>query len=347
MNENRPAGRNGGYFKGTSARESLNQLRLSLNHSLILPHIDSDDWEEEINIDEEDVRELCVQLDNVDASAEKNLKDMPENELNMQFSSFEESSDMNMSHGDFEETIEEGLHLRKSEKEPPSINGSQSIDTLKEMREETIQDSLSVRSSLSFLSCRQSLALEEPAMSDSPRIDNNQRKNMFASINLSESTHHSTESPKFSSNVLRQSVKRSEHMHSSLQSSNVVSNPTESLAASLHRGLQIIDHHQRNPASKQMSVSFSFENLTLKQSQAMKKIDSGMQTLQEEGLSIESATFVCASCKQKDINSSNEVQDSLNMWNAPVDEGKPQRLANQIPKVCWERFFLLVSSAMC
>lgn len=136
-------------------------------------------------------------------------------------------------------------------------------------------------------------------------------------------------------------------MRSSLQSSNAVSNPTESLAASLHRGLQIIDHHQRNPTSKQMSVSFSFENLTLKQSQAMKKIDSGMQTLQEEGLSIESATFVCASCKRKDINSSNEVQDSLNMWNASVDEGKQQRLANQIPKVCWERFFLLDSSAMC
>ncbi|RWR76323.1 kinesin-like protein KIN-12F [Cinnamomum micranthum f. kanehirae] len=306
LNENRPAGRNGGYFKGTSARESLNQLRLSLNRSLILPHINSDDWVEEINIDEEDVRELCVQLDNVHASAEKNLNEMPENELNMQFSSFEESSDMNMSNEDFEETIEEGLHLRKSEKEPPSINGSQSIDTIKEMREESIQDSLSVRSSLSFLSCRQSLALEEPAMSDSPRIDNNQRKNY--------------------------SVKRSDHMRSSLQSSNAVSNPTESLAASLHRGLQIIDHHQRNPASKQMSVSFSFENLTLKQSQAMKKIDSGMQTLQEEGLSIESATFVCASCKQKDINSSNEVQDSLNMWNASVDEGKQQRLANQIPK---------------
>lgn len=347
LNENRPAGRNGGYFKGTSARESLNQLRLSLNRSLILPHINSDDWEEEINIDEEDVRELCVQLDNVHASAEKNLNEMPENELNMQFSSFEESSDMNMSNEDFEETIDEGLHLRKSEKEPPSINGSQSIDTIKEMREESIQDSLSVRSSLSFLSCRQSLALEEPAMSDSPRIDNNQRKNMFASINLSESTHHSTESPKFSSNVLRQSVKRCDHMRSSLQSSNAVSNPTESLAASLHRGLQIIDHHQRNPTSKQMSVSFSFENLTLKQSQAMKKIDSGMQTLQEEGLSIESATFVCASCKQKDTNSSNEVQDSLNMWNASVDEGKQQRLANQIPKVCWERFFLLDSSAMC
>lgn len=337
LNENRSAIRNGVYFKGTNARESLNHLRVSLNRSLILPHIE-DDSEEEINIDEEDVRELCVQLDNVHASVEKISNDMPENKINMKFSSsFEESSDMNISNGSgFDETIGEGLHLRKPEKKEPHSNyGSGSIDTFKEMREESIQDSLSDRSSLSFLSCRQSLALDEPAVSDSPKIDNIQRKNLFASINLSESIHHSTESPKFSSNVLRQSVKQSDQMRSSLQSSNAVSNPTESLAASLQRGLQIIDHHQRNSASKHMSVSFSFENLALKQS--LRKVDSGMQTLQEDGLSMEepASSFVCASCKkQRDINTSKQVQDSLNTWIAPVDEGKPKGLANQIPKVC-------------
>lgn len=52
-----------GIFMGTIyAREGLNQLRMSLHRSLMLPHMECDS-EKEINVDENDVNELHEQLD--------------------------------------------------------------------------------------------------------------------------------------------------------------------------------------------------------------------------------------------------------------------------------------------
>ncbi|KAJ6775976.1 CENTROMERE PROTEIN E [Salix koriyanagi] len=53
--------------------------------------------------------------------------------------------------------------------------------------------------------------------------------------------------------------------------------PTESLAASLQRGLQIIDYHQRNSSSNRSSVSFSFEPLALKPCLEVDKVSVSLQ----------------------------------------------------------------------
>ncbi|XP_058081265.1 kinesin-like protein KIN-12F [Magnolia sinica] len=346
-------GNNGGYFKRHNARESLNQLRLSLNRSLILPHIESDS-EEEINIDEEDVRELCVQLHNVHDPSEDNLRDMPENNMSMQFSSFEENSDMDTANG--LDSLENGFELsatippegksnnillREPEKECRSgslENLHASQDILGAIKEDQSQDSSStsasmVRASLTIIPSRQSPVLLDPTLSDSPKIDNKQKKTVsFVSSNLSESQHNPSESPKLNSDVLRQSVKRSDNIRSSLQSSKAFSNPTESLAASLHRGLQIIDYHQQYSASKN---SFSFENLILKQSHAAERVDASMQTPAEYGqpLGESSNSFLCALCKRGDSNGSKQVRDSLNTCIVPFDEvGTTDRLRNQVAK---------------
>ncbi|KAL5987983.1 hypothetical protein ACLOJK_035746 [Asimina triloba] len=365
---------NDGYFKCYNARESLNQLRLSLNRSLILPQIDSDS-DEELNIDEEDVRDLRVQID-AHVSFEDSLYDLSEN-MSTEFSSCEENSDTETAGGvdvvvngpkrrvteaeispiasmenveasqtslrSLEELPQESIRTspaggvdvvvnetkcRVTESEISPIASVENVDasqtslrSLEELPQESISTSPStVRASLSIMPSRECPVFLGPTMSDSPKIDNKQRKSVsFASSKLSESQHCLPESPKINSDALRQSVKRSDPIRSSLQSSKTLSNPTESLAASLHRGLQIIDYHQRNLAS---TTSFSFDKLILKQSQSVEKVDAaGMQTLTEEGKSSvnSSVSFLCASCKQKNINDSKQVPDSLDTCIVPFD----------------------------
>ncbi|QHN85558.1 uncharacterized protein DS421_16g538450 [Arachis hypogaea] len=96
-----------------------------------------------------------------------------------------------------------------------------------------------------------------------------------------------------SSDVLRQSFKEDEHIRSLLHSSKVLLGPTESLGASLQRGLQIIDSHQRNSALSKSSASFSFECLT-----PCQEIDKGKRFSIDEG----STNLLCESCRRKISN---------------------------------------------
>lgn len=63
-----------GYFSAQNARESLHNLRVSLNRSLILPHIEVDS-EEEMDVDEEDVQELRDQIRKLHSSSEDTFDD--------------------------------------------------------------------------------------------------------------------------------------------------------------------------------------------------------------------------------------------------------------------------------
>ncbi|KAL6967052.1 hypothetical protein U1Q18_032851 [Sarracenia purpurea var. burkii] len=78
-------GSNYGQSKGQNVRESLNQLRLSLNRSLILAQIDND-AKEELHVSEEDVRELRLQLGNLHCSGEEeNITELMKTEAAFSF----------------------------------------------------------------------------------------------------------------------------------------------------------------------------------------------------------------------------------------------------------------------
>lgn len=76
-NSSKSVGSQNGYFQGRNVRESLNQLRVSLNRSLILPPIHNDS-DEEVNVDEDDVREIRQHPDKLPSSSEDNIRDKPE-----------------------------------------------------------------------------------------------------------------------------------------------------------------------------------------------------------------------------------------------------------------------------
>ncbi|XP_021739571.1 kinesin-like protein KIN-12F isoform X1 [Chenopodium quinoa] len=316
----RPASSENGQLAGKSVRESINQLRISLNRSLVLPAIDNE-IEEHVNADETDVRDLCKHFDHLNRSCEEISKDMSCDSDTMSFSSVRGSCDSYFT----------------SEHEINCLHESVEVSS-----DQALQCS---RSSMSISSSRHSAAFEEPALSESPKIKNTTRKSMVSSPSLLAEQNIVNESAKFCEAVPGKSVRQSEPMlRSSLRSSKMFSGPTESLAASLRRGLEVIDSHQQHNLSKS-SVAFSFEHLMLKPSPAVDKAYASVQTLSDVRPSIDGSpsSFMCISCRQKGQNVSNEVEDSLKTWITANNEEKDADTAQainvqkELEKVCSEQ----------
>ncbi|XWS11294.1 hypothetical protein CRYUN_Cryun38cG0071800 [Craigia yunnanensis] len=318
-------GSRSGYFKGRNARDSLNQLRVSLNRSLILPRIDND-YVEELNIGEEDVKELRQQLDYLRNSCETNLRDPSDKRGSIQ-SSVKESCEADL-------LSEDGIHCPEETEieeidveELPLKDIPASADELSITSKTLKAVDPSIRNSISISSCHRSSFLQEPTLSESPKIGNNPRKSMAIPSALLASHNNVPESTE------SQSLKHSEHIRSSLRSSKIFSGPTESLAASLQRGLQIIDNHQRGSASNRSSVAFSFEHLMLKPCPEADKANASVQTLPDAS----STPLLCSSCQRKfDNNNPNGVKDSLKTWIVAVDnqqtDGETTAVARDLAK---------------
>ncbi|KAH9804057.1 kinesin-like protein KIN-12F [Citrus sinensis] len=319
-----------GYFKGRNVRESLNQLRVSLNRSLMLPRIDNE-LEEEVKVDEHDVSELRQQLAKLQSSYDESSKDPSENKDSVLCSSVEEFHDADLISEDDIECPEEN-DLEEIDL-PPKENSTPSSDDLSSTLNTSRPINHAFRDSISISSCRQSPVLQDPTFSESPKIGNILRKSLAISSPLASQTDMSQSSK---SDVLRQSLKQSEHIRSSLRSSKIFPGAAESLAASLQRGLQIIDSHQRSSASNRSSVAFSFEHLTLKPCSEVDKTNASVQTnIEERDLPL------CASCRQKMENNTNEVQDSLKTWivarDAENDSAEPIKKENELENICTEQ----------
>ncbi|KAM1116714.1 hypothetical protein TB2_007080 [Malus domestica] len=313
-----------GYFQGRNVRESLNQLRVSLNRSLILPSIDNDS-DEEVNMDEHDIRELREQLDELHNSYEKDIRDNSVSKDSDQLGGSCDTDSIREAdfHSSDEKEIEvfEEIDLEFSQNELPPKDNNKLAENLS-----PTTASLENRSGVSISLCCQSPVLQDPTLSESPKIGNAQRKSVTFAPSCLVSQNNVPDNSKFKSDVLRHSLNQSENIQSSLRSSKIFPGPTESLAASLQRGLQIIDSHQQNSKSSKSAVSFSFEHLALKPVKA----NSSSQTLPETRPSIDgpSSSFLCASCKKRVYkDDANEVQDSLKTWTVVVDEaGNPNQM---------------------
>ncbi|KAK6934542.1 Kinesin motor domain [Dillenia turbinata] len=311
-------GSKNGSFQRQNARESLNQLRKSLNRTLILPRIDKNS-EEEIHADEEDIKELHLHLKQLQNSCEGS-KDHSDSRDSASCLSMEECDETDVG------SLHDISYL------PETDDDEQEFSSVKSMEEElpcTLSASgLATPGSLSITSFHQSAVLQEPTLSESPKIGNCGRKSVaFSSSFLA---NQKPESLELKSNVLQQSRRCDDSIRSSLQSSKISPCPTDSLAASLHRGLQIIDHHQNNTSSRSL-VAFSFEHLTLTPRQSANKANASVQTFPEERKSSPvrmNAPFVCASCRQKVYDGSDEVDDSLKTQIVAVNEAGNSDISN-------------------
>ncbi|XP_004295861.1 PREDICTED: kinesin-like protein KIN12B isoform X2 [Fragaria vesca subsp. vesca] len=296
-----------GYFEGKNVRDSLNQLRVSLNRSF-LPRIE-DDSDEEVYVDEEDVRELGQQLEKLHSSCEENIGDGMD--LMSEDDDFHSSEEKEIE--EFEEVnMEDELPPKTSFKLTDNNTNSDAIDPAS-------------RSGISISFCCRSPVLQDPTLTESPKIGNTQRKSVTFASSCSVSQNKVS---KIKSDVVRESL---ENIQSSLRSSRNFTGPTESLAASLQRGLKLIDFHQQNSSLNKSTVSFSFEHLALKASSA--------QTLPETRPSIDepSVSFICASCKRRvQEDDTNEVQDSVKTLTIAVDEAGNSNAMKEVTDVMEE-----------
>ncbi|WCJ33032.1 Kinesin motor family protein [Euphorbia peplus] len=331
-----------GYFKGRNARESLNQLRVSLNRSLMLPRIENDS-DNEVTVDEDDVRELQQQLTKLRSSFEDNSTELSDMRNSSHFSSADESFETDLMSEDEvngpEVILDEEITLGKHD----DIIASE-VDLLSNHNTTKAIDP-AIRSSISISLCQQSHSvLQEPTFSESPKIGSTRRSMTLPSTFMSGQNNVS-ESANIKLDVMNQSLRQSEQIRSSLRSSKIFPGPTESLAASLQRGLQIIDHHQRTSASSRSSVAFSFEHLALKPCPEVEGSYGSLQMLAEEEalLSDGCPSILCASCKQKINRTTDKVQDEAAHPKQLEDKDdgdyleEAQKRENELKIVCKEQ----------
>lgn len=278
------------HFGTKNARGNLTQLRVSLNRSLMLPKIDN--GEEEITVDEDDAKELHQQIKSLSlrGSFNEKRKKLPicrESVSSSFVTAFGESELMDDDDEIFSEEIEtEEKNLDESLKEHDDDNAAATNESTEKSR---IKEYAS-ENSISINPRRQSLILQEPIQSESPKIKDSLRK----SIALSSSCLRNQNS--LAQNIRSVCLAESQHIRSSLRGSKIFTGSTESLAVSLRRGLDSIDS-LLNPASNRCSVSLSSDNLTMQPSTEILQDDKPLSPL-------------CPSCRQKSENNYTVLRSS-------------------------------------
>ncbi|CAN1290619.1 Kinesin-like protein KIN-12F [Linum perenne] len=275
-----------GSFSGRNVRDSLNSLRLSLNRSLMLPKIDIDSDDEANNVGVDDVLELHNHLKKLRSSGEVNLTDLSESRDSMHFTSVDQSFETAVMSEDEVNgpTENEETDSWRNKEFPSNLTPSGAVD------------SASIRNSISISLCRQSQVLQEPVLSESPRIGNTRKSVTISPSAFSSSRNNVSESSNFNSIGTSQTPRKSEHIRASLRSSNVLAGPTDSLAASLQRGSQIIEHHKRVSPSNRSSASFSFEHFALTSTASVQKSAEGSPSSK-----VSPTSLLCALCQEKII----------------------------------------------
>ncbi|XP_076895509.1 kinesin-like protein KIN-12C [Bidens hawaiensis] len=220
-------------YKTGNVRQSLNQLRISLNRSLIFPQLDTD-VKEEMDIDEHDVKDLQHRFDMLHSSSDDEFQETSESKDTRFFS-------MGGCEGD--------------------MAGEQYASCQEDSEPETD-------------------AFNDPTLSESPKFVNVMQKSVVFCQD----------------NAARESVKISDQIMSSLRSSKMLVGPTGSIAASLQRGREIIDNHQRSSVLNKSLVALSFDHL------AKNTNDTSVETRSK---------YICLNCQQR---ASNDVDESFKTW---------------------------------
>ncbi|XP_006283133.2 kinesin-like protein KIN-12F [Capsella rubella] len=271
---------------GHFARDSLSQLRVSINKSLLMSCPRKDESEgQEMNVDGDDVLELNQHIDKFHGS------------FDSVHSSFASASCY-----EAESMSEEDDDVCSEELENPKHGNHKDADFVDDAPSEL--DNVGFCAAGSGIAIRSQLPtciLEEPIFSESPKFKNVQ-KSVAASTKFSASPRNVSDSSTIGNMKVNQV---------SPSMSNKLSGPTDSLAASLQRGLQIIDYHQGSSLSKSSSVSFSFGHMALKPCAEADNLNASVQSFRKDkapegGLS---SIPLCLSCKQK-VEQEAEVREA-------------------------------------
>ncbi|CAK7348926.1 unnamed protein product [Dovyalis caffra] len=187
-------------------------------------------------------------------------------------------------------------------------------------------------SSLTIVPSEVSPVLKSPTPSVSPRL-NSSRKSLRTSSMLTASQKDSKDESKSGPDNLRISFAKSKSSTAlTAETSKSFLAPTEHLAASLHRGLEIIDSHRKSSVLRRSSFRFSYKPAESKPILLGDQVDVGVQTFPQDDEISETVLF-CANCKTITQLEVKDVDESSNLQLVPLDgsdsNDKPKM---QVPK---------------
>ncbi|XP_010527428.1 PREDICTED: kinesin-like protein KIN-12B [Tarenaya hassleriana] len=197
----------------------------------------------------------------------------------------------------------------------------------------------SVSPSLSVDPANVSPVLKSPVLSVSPRIRNS-RKSLRTSSMLTASQKDTEEDNKLTTGSLESSQATStkiENLSSTLPThkSRVFPVPTEHLAASLHRGIELLESYRQSTAQRRSAFKFSFKAPECMPSTIISKADVGVQTFPEVDIvPVENTEEVlCSKCKGKAQCDDQETRETSNLQLVPVGNSEAmEKSKTQVPK---------------
>ncbi|KAJ9558986.1 hypothetical protein OSB04_013600 [Centaurea solstitialis] len=319
-----------GYSTGWNARRSLSLLKFSLNRPMILPHVD-DDGDEEMEIVEEGEEALsssCEVNKKMDIGASGILTgDRIPNvsgiaHINRKIS---EDTDVNMEEvGNLEVTVVPSIEAngdKDSVCKPHDslyLSASESVCTAAESGNHVSTDAVKDASAqngsgdcaipnVTIEPSEVSPVLKSPIPSVSPITDNSSsRKSLRTSSMLTASQKEATQST-VSETFENPCAKPSKSIKMNPLSSKIRRSclPSEHLAASLHRGLEVLDKHCKSSAFGRASFKFSYKPVDSKP-MLVQKDDAVQTVLQGNELGEKPVMMLCRNCN---CTSSPEVKD--------------------------------------
>ncbi|XP_042395837.1 kinesin-like protein KIN-12B [Zingiber officinale] len=315
MKSNGSTGTTGSFSSAWNARRSLNLLKMSLNHSNTLPIL-KDDTDVEMEIDERDVEMLCTGGIHLDGQAKEPTR---------LSTSQEELHELCQAPMDDEillpvSNAQKGNNVLE-EKEPV-------ICSEETHKPSSTMDLVSTPCSIGIVPCQTSSVLIIPTLSTSPVTENYSRKSLRTSSSTSASHKILQDDISGAPNV---SIAYNSYP---LSSSCSRASKNENLAASLQRGLQIIDNQQRSSAVRRSTFRFSISLADGKPIVPINKADVGIQTLADDSELTELATYVCSSCKKvASIDECNDPNNDTKLQLVPVDGSVlTNKLNSKIPR---------------
>ncbi|KAK6930654.1 Kinesin motor domain [Dillenia turbinata] len=190
-------------------------------------------------------------------------------------------------------------------------------------------------SNLSIEPCEISPLLKSPTLSLSPRVNRSSRKSLRTSSMLTASQKNLKEGIKLGRQIKHLSCGQSLGLGSQSTQVNENLSPTEHLAASIHRGLEIIDNHRQSSPLKISPFRFSYKPAELKPIMAG-RVDVGIQTIPQDNeiTKEELVVYLCSNCNSRTSKSElKEANEGSDMQLVPVDGTKSaEKSKNVVPK---------------
>ncbi|KAL3635015.1 TRAFAC class myosin-kinesin ATPase superfamily [Castilleja foliolosa] len=330
---------NGAYATGWSARRSLNLLRFSMNRPMMLPRAE-DDSDEEMEIVDTD--EAMPAIPETSAfSPEQGCEDTDVNMEDEAFANVDKDKSNTISHGQSEDVqctpSDSGKfqNVDLSEKpveQCPLMKLSADTENISEKSTDCIDNGEA--SDLSIVPIDVPPVLKSPTLSVSPILSSSRKSLRTSSVITASQT--------FPTQINSKAAKTSIPKPFNSMSLNSFSNrkscfaSTEHLAATLNRGLEIIESQRVSPALRRSSFRFPCMPQDVKAVLPIVKVDVGVQTVNCDDESIDKDTIepLCSKCKNTICQQEllNDV-DAPNLQLVPVNGSPSHDMCNkQVPK---------------